>query len=86
MNLAQDNVYGALDTDQQVRPNQIVYLFRDYVKCLLIPESTLPSQNIPPFKHLYEALSESTLPLRIYPAPFKTSICDPPLPICDPPF
>ena len=25
VNLAQDDVYGALDTDQQVRPNQIVY-------------------------------------------------------------
>ena len=31
------------------------------------PKSTLPSQNIPPFKHLYDALPESTLPLRIYP-------------------
>ena len=25
VNLAQDDVYGALDTDQQSRPNQIVY-------------------------------------------------------------
>ena len=36
------------------------------MKCLLIPESTLPSQNIPLFKHLYEALPEFTLPYRIY--------------------
>ena len=25
VNLAQDDVYGALDTDQQSRPNQIMY-------------------------------------------------------------
>ena len=25
VNLARNDVYGALDTDQQVRPNQIVY-------------------------------------------------------------
>ena len=25
VNLAQDDVYGAFDTDQQSRPNQIVY-------------------------------------------------------------
>ena len=67
VNLALDDVYGALDTDQQSRQNQIVYHnkiypsipgstphppTRDYVKCLLLPESTLPSQNMPPFKHL----------------------------------
>ena len=56
--------------------------FRDYVKCLLIPESTLPSQNIPPFQ------SQTSIrgPPRIYPpsqnivTPFQsqTSIRGPP--------
>ena len=51
------------------------------MKCLLIPESTLLSQNIPPFKHLCEALPESTPSQNI--PPFKhlyvtLSDCTPP--------
>ena len=83
-------MYGALYTDQKSRPFQILYhndiqpsilaspppLFRDYVKSLLISQSTLSSQNIPPFKHLYEALPESTLPLIIYPSFKHIKSCD----------
>ena len=75
VNLALDDVYGALDTDQQSRPNHNkIYPSiprsnppppphpRDYVKCILLPESTLPSQNIPPFKHLGYKRPSQNLP------------------------
>ena len=52
-------------------------LYCDYVKCIWLPESTSPSQNIPPFStnicdlpRIYSFLPEYT--------PFSTIICDPP--------
>ena len=43
----------------------------DYVKCIRLPESTSPSQNIPPFQQIYATLPEYILlPPRIYP-PFQ---------------
>ena len=49
----------------------------DYVKCIRLPESTSPSQNIPPFQQIYATLPEYTLSSQNIP-PFSTIICDPP--------
>ena len=50
------------------------------MKCRLIPESTLSSQNIAPFKHLYVTLPDCTPPSQNIHPPFKhlRSISDPP--------
>ena len=49
----------------------------DYVKCIRLPESTSPSQNIPPFQQIYATLPEYTPSSQNIP-PFSTIICDPP--------
>ena len=50
-------------------------LFNQFI-CANLPESTPPSQNIPPFQELYPTLPESTPPSQNLLPPFKT-VCDP---------
>ena len=59
-------------------PPRIYPLFRDLLKCLWIPESTLPFQEYTPFfnKFICATLPESTPPSQNIP-PFSTTICDP---------
>ena len=59
-------------------PPRIYPPFRDFLKCLRIPECTPPSQNISRFQQIYMCD-----PPRIYPSlpeytPFSTIISDPP--------
>ena len=44
--------------------------FCDYVKCIRLPESTPPFQNIPPFQQLYATIPETNLPSQNIP-PFQ---------------